>query len=91
MKTYKIIVSGRVQGVGFRAYIEQGAKKHDLNGTVRNLDDGRVEIILQGVKTDLTEMKQLLQARAHPFMKVTQVDVEEISPQNDYTSFNIIY
>lgn len=91
MKTYKIMVTGRVQGVGFRSHIQQGAKKQALNGTVRNLDDGRVEIILQGSESDLTEMKQLLQTRAHPFMKVTQVDIEELSSQNEYHSFDIIY
>lgn len=47
-KTYKIKVTGRVQGVGFRYYTRQEALKLKLFGTVTNLSDGSVEIKVQG-------------------------------------------
>ena len=44
----KYLFGGRVQGVGFRYATKQIAKGFDVLGTVKNLDDGRVELILQG-------------------------------------------
>jgi len=45
MKTYRFIISGRVQGVWYRKTICQAAKKAGIHGTVRNLGDGNVEAI----------------------------------------------
>ena len=42
------LVSGRVQGVGFRYYVQRRAEAAGLRGFVRNLRDGRVEFLLQG-------------------------------------------
>jgi acylphosphatase len=51
----RIIVhySGRVQGVGFRATVRQIACGYEVTGTVRNLADGRVELIAEGAKAEL--------------------------------------
>lgn len=48
MKRYSIIASGRVQGVGFRAYVQEIAYEMDIHGWVRNLPDGTVEIEAEG-------------------------------------------
>jgi acylphosphatase len=45
--------SGRVQGVGFRATVRHIACGYDVTGTVRNLPDGRVELIAEGAKSEL--------------------------------------
>jgi len=47
--------SGRVQGVGFRATVRHIACGYDVTGTVRNLADGRVELIAEGAKAELTD------------------------------------
>jgi len=47
MRRVKILVAGRVQGVYFRYFTERKAKELGVLGSVRNLDDGRVEIIAQ--------------------------------------------
>ncbi len=44
----RILVAGRVQGVGFRAFAARTATRLDLVGGVRNLDDGRVELEVEG-------------------------------------------
>jgi len=46
--TKHVLVSGRVQGVGYRAWTQHEASLRDLAGWVRNCDDGRVEAILHG-------------------------------------------
>jgi len=48
-----IIVKGKVQGVYFRAYTQKQAIKHNLNGFVRNLPNGDVEIVAEGDRDDL--------------------------------------
>ncbi len=47
-KRLHVWISGRVQGVGYRAYTHHGAQAHGLTGWVRNLPDGRVEALFDG-------------------------------------------
>ncbi|MFP3984785.1 MAG: acylphosphatase [Candidatus Bathyarchaeia archaeon] len=51
-----ILVSGRVQGVFFRAEARQRARKHNVAGWIRNLSDGRVEAVFEGEKDDVEKM-----------------------------------
>ncbi|MGB9678223.1 MAG: acylphosphatase, partial [Candidatus Ratteibacteria bacterium] len=53
MKRYHIYISGRVQGVGFRWYAQRIAKNIDILGWVKNLPDGKVEIIAEGNEENL--------------------------------------
>jgi acylphosphatase len=48
-----VLYSGRVQGVGFRQTAVELARSHALAGTVRNLPDGRVELIVEGSQADI--------------------------------------
>jgi len=48
-----ILVSGRVQGVGFRFFTAEAARRLDLCGTVRNLPDGGVEVVAEGERARL--------------------------------------
>ena len=53
MERLTVLYSGRVQGVGFRMTVRQLACGYDVTGTVRNLPDGRVELIAEGAKAEL--------------------------------------
>jgi len=52
-KRVEVFYSGRVQGVGFRYTTMQIAKGYEVSGAVRNLDDGRVELIAEGEEEEL--------------------------------------
>jgi len=51
MKAAKVYYEGRVQGVGFRWTVHDIAKGYEVTGTVRNLTDGRVELVVAGPET----------------------------------------
>jgi len=53
MERLVVHYSGRVQGVGFRATVRHLACGYDVTGTVRNLPDGRVELVAEGAKSEL--------------------------------------
>jgi acylphosphatase len=53
MERVTVLYSGRVQGVGFRMTARQLACGYDVTGTVRNLADGRVEMIAEGARAEL--------------------------------------
>jgi acylphosphatase len=56
----QIYYSGRVQGVGFRYTVKTVATGFDLTGTVRNLSDGRVELIAEGAKEELDAFREAI-------------------------------
>ncbi len=58
-RAVRIRISGRVQGVGFRAWALHRATELDLHGWVRNLTDGRVEILLSGAEPAITTLIDL--------------------------------
>jgi acylphosphatase len=76
----RCFVSGRVQGVYYRASTRQKAVELGVNGHARNLEDGRVEVIAVGESTAVETLIKWLYV-GPPAAKVTTVDVQEISPE----------
>jgi acylphosphatase len=76
----RAVVKGRVQGVGFRDYVEARARFLRLAGYVRNLSDGRsVEVIAEGPREALEQLSEHL--REGPGMsRIDAVDVERRAP-----------
>jgi acylphosphatase len=73
----RAVVHGRVQMVGFRAFVIRHAGDAGLAGTVRNLDDGSVEAVLEGPRDSVDRMLDLL--RVGPsHARVERVDVEDV-------------
>jgi acylphosphatase len=65
----KILYSGNVQGVGFRYTTERIARRHSVCGYVRNLPDGRVEVVAEGESTVLQDFIDDLQANMNDFIR----------------------
>jgi acylphosphatase len=59
----KFLVSGMVQGVGYRWFVARHARSLGLSGYARNLPDGRVEVVVQGPEGALPDLEQLLRDR----------------------------
>lgn len=76
MRTVRILVSGRVQGVGFRAFAVREATRLGLDGRVRNLPDGRVEAVAQGGEDAVAQFVGALR-RGPVAARVDEVAVEE--------------
>jgi acylphosphatase len=85
-----VFVSGRVQGVFFRAETRRQASKLGLAGWVRNREDRRVEAVFEGEKTAVGQM--LGWCRKGPALsRVTGVEVIEEPPAGDLAGFRIRY
>ena len=54
------LIQGRVQGVGFRWFVQREASELDLRGWVRNTEDGDVEVVAAGEPGDLDELRAIL-------------------------------
>lgn len=72
MKARHLFISGRVHGVGFRDWLLQEARAHQLQGWVRNRTDGRVEAVLAGEEAAI-EAVLLLCRRGPPLAQVTEI------------------
>lgn len=76
-KTVKVEISGRVQGVWFRAWTCEQAESLGLDGWVRNRRDGSVEALVSGPDNDVDALLDLLW-QGPPAAKVTSVHSEEL-------------
>ncbi|MDD5192874.1 MAG: acylphosphatase [Candidatus Nanoarchaeia archaeon] len=88
MKTLKIFVTGSVQGVYFRQFVNKKANELKLKGFVRNLDDGRVEVVVEGRDERVNEMVEACKKGA-PQANVKEVQTQELSNQG-FNSFKIL-
>ncbi|NLV28504.1 MAG: acylphosphatase [Methanomicrobiales archaeon] len=73
MKRYSIIAYGRVQGVGFRAYVQELAYTFHLSGWVRNLPDGTVECEAEGEDEQVKKFMEIIQNTNRQFIQVTNL------------------
>ena len=88
MKTLKIIISGTVQGVFFRKFIQEKAQQLDLNGFIRNLDDGKVEVVIEGKDENINLMLDFCKTGPQ-HAEVKGVEHKEIKHQG-FDSFKIL-
>ena len=83
-----IQVSGRVQGVAYRAFARQTASQYGLRGGVRNLRDGRVEVEVEGEKAKIEIFMQSLRT-GPPMARVDHLDIQWESPKDLSKTFDI--
>jgi acylphosphatase len=82
----RFVVSGRVQGVGFRYFAQDVARREGVTGTIRNLDDGRVEAIAEG-EADAVDRFEMAMHRGPSHARVTGVECESLVPRGRYVGF----
>ena len=88
MKRYYIIYSGIVQGVGFRWRLMMSAQRYGLTGYARNLDNGNVEVEVQGRGVDEFLKDSLKEDR---FIQVYDYSIKEIPVVEDERKFDVKY
>ncbi|MEN9626621.1 MAG: hypothetical protein RL557_949 [archaeon] len=88
MKTYKIYISGTVQGVSFRQFIKEQADIIGVRGYVRNLSDGRVEVFAEGIDDKVNKFLEVCRV-GYPHSKIKNVEVQETKHQ-DFRDFRIV-
>jgi acylphosphatase len=79
MASKRFVVSGRVQGVGFRYFVVREAESLGLSGWVRNLPTGEVEVVVGGEQA-LVELLESRLWRGPPHARVAQVDATDAEP-----------
>ncbi len=88
METRRYLVRGRVQGVGFRWFVEAEARTLGLAGWVRNNPDGCVEVLAAGSREQLAALRSRL-AQGPRASRVDAVDESEAAAQADLKNFRI--
>ncbi|OGW82564.1 MAG: hypothetical protein A3C47_04335 [Omnitrophica bacterium RIFCSPHIGHO2_02_FULL_51_18] len=81
-----VFYSGRVQGVGFRYTAEELALEIGLLGCVKNLPDGRVELVCEGSKTDIEKLLEDIQ-KSTLGRHITKIACSWEKPKNEFTDF----
>lgn len=86
----RVLVSGRVQGVAYRAFTQQMASRAGLQGGVRNLPDGRVEVEIEGERPKVEAFLEVLR-KGPPMARVDDLLVQWEAPTGQYSDFRIWY
>ena len=84
----RFFISGEVQGVGYRFFAQRTAARHQVTGYVKNLDDGRVEVLAEGPAQRVEAFKHEL-ATGPRFSSVDQIEEINLDPSGLYPTFRI--
>ena len=84
----RFFVNGLVQGVGFRFFTQRAAARHQVLGYVKNLVDGRVEVLVEGSENAVKAFHEELLV-GPSFSRVEQVEEIVLDPSGSYSSFFI--
>ena len=85
-----IVITGRVQGVGFRYWLYKAALRNNINGWVKNKISGEVEALLIGNAVKIDNLIKLCEKSPPPSSKVTKVEVQNYKKEYLKKSFEII-
>ena len=87
--TLNMKITGKVQGVGFRFFVQQQAQKLGINGWVSNKSNGDVEALAQGEKVDLEQFIAKVK-EGTTFSRVEDVSLNWVKEAGQYFGFEII-
>lgn len=87
-RAVRLIISGTVQGIFFRRFVKDNADKNNVKGFVRNLEDGRLEIFLEGEQENVDNMIAICKrGPAHSNMRKVEEKEEKFQ---DFKDFKIL-
>ena len=89
-KRTALLAAGQVQGVGFRMFVQQHASELGLTGWVRNMEDGSVEMEIQGDPEKVDKLSVLIR-EGNYFIKVKELKFEPVETVPDETRFVVRY
>ena len=84
-----IFYSGKIQGVGFRYTVKSFAKECSVVGWVKNLENGKVELVAEGEEKQINKLCQLVEEQFEGFIVDKKMTTER--PQGKFTNFQVIY
>ena len=88
-KSIRLYITGTVQGLFFRGFIKENAERHNVKGFVRNLEDGRIEIFLEGDTNNVDKMIELCKkGPKHSMIKKVEIKEERFQ---DFKTFKILH
>jgi acylphosphatase len=90
MERLHAVVRGDVQGVGFRYFVQRRAQQLGLNGWVRNNDDGTVELVAEGKREELEQLKRALQEGPR-MARVDRVDTRWSAATGNLRGFELAW
>ena len=85
-----VLITGRVQGVGFRNFTQRNARQLGVNGYAKNLPNGKVEVVAEGDKSQLDALVALLREGPR-YARVDSLEVDERPVTGEYATFGIRY
>ena len=88
-KSVRMYIKGTVQGVFFRSFVKEHADKNNVKGFARNLDDGRVEIFIEGDPDDVDKMIEICTSGPkHAMIKGVEIKPEKFQ---DFKEFKVLH
>jgi acylphosphatase len=88
-KSVRLYIDGTVQGVFFRMFIKENAERCDVKGFVRNLEDGKVEVFLEGDANNVNKMIEICK-KGPKHAKIKNVEIKEERFQ-DLKNFKMLH
>ncbi len=89
MKCVKILINGIVQGVFFRAFTQNEARKLGIAGYVRNTEGGKVEVVANGDEEHIEKFIEIL--RKGPIgARISNIEISWITPVHNFKDFKIL-
>ena len=88
-KSVRLYINGTVQGVFFRIFVKENAERYNVKGFIRNLEDGRIEVFLEG---DVDEVNKMIEiCKKGP--KHAQIRNIEIKPERfqNFRTFKVLH
>jgi len=90
MKQFHLIISGDVQGLGYRAWMRREAQRLGITGWVKNRQDGAVEAVIQGEEEDVKKLIE--KAKLGPDVSwVEKVDIQDMPVNENLLDFQVLY